>query len=45
MPPLMHILLGIANGLFNNTVANLKRVPGLEDWPVTVEQSQLAYFA
>jgi len=44
-PPLMHIMLGIANGLFDNTVANLKRVPGLEDLPLTVEQSRLDYFA
>jgi len=41
----MHIMLGIANRLFNNTMANLKRVPRLEDLPLTVEQSQLDYFA
>jgi len=38
-------MLGIANGIFNNTVANLKRVPGLEVLPLAVEQSRLDYFA
>jgi len=41
----MHIMLGIANGLFDNTVANLKRVSGLEVLPLTVEQNWLDYFA
>jgi len=45
MPSLMHIMLGIANGLFDSTVANLKRLLGLEDLSLTGEQSQLDYFA